>query len=258
MLPFNDRIKKVKLRKHNYSVLLIPLSVCVIACASPQYQRAPVPGFAIERIDENKKADLSEEAFANAILFDTPEEIEVFLRAGHSPDRMTYWGAIPWHDTNPLWVVCRNYDKAELFIRYGADVTRRPYIAAIFVRPIISERYPSESFQDYNPRHEKDVYKVIKLFLEAGADPNFRGAPGAPILLIPTEASYRSYFERHGRLPINNAIKYSAFSIVDLLLQYGAILDDKSLDYAKEATELSGFTDMEEYIKFLREKQQEE
>jgi hypothetical protein len=94
----------------------------------------------------------------------------------------------------------------------------------------------------------------LNFFLDAGADPNFRGTPNV-VLFIPTDANYRRWFQKHGSLPIKNAIRYSAFSIVDLLLDYGAILDEESLEYAKEATERSGHTDMEDYINEVWKKQ---
>jgi hypothetical protein len=225
------------------------------SCASQRYQRSPVSGFSFGSVPKNIKADLNEEAFAMAVSFGTPDEIEVFLKAGHDPNRMTFPGAIPWHDTNPLWSLTHYPDKAALFIRYGADVTKRPYIAAIFTNKIVSERFPDESLFEYRPKHEKEVYNMVKVFLDAGADPNFKGDPGSRVLAIATDWNYKKYFEKYGQLPINAAIKQNAFTIVDMLLEYGSILDEESLECAKEATERSGHTDMEDYIKEVWEKQ---
>jgi hypothetical protein len=44
--------------------------------------------------------------------------------------------------------------------------------------------------------------------------------------------------------------------VVDLLLEHGAILDEESLECAREATERIGNTEMEDYIKGIWERQQ--
>jgi hypothetical protein len=80
---------------------------------------------------------------------------------------------------------------------------------------------------------------------------------GITVLLIPTNFNYRRYYNRHGYRPINRAIEYNAFSLVDLLLEYGALLDEDSFGYAERATELSGNTDMENYVREIWERQRE-
>jgi ankyrin repeat protein len=239
------------------NVLLFLVVIMLFSCNSLRYQRAQRPGFGFEAVNKNKKGNAYEEAYARAIRFGTLEEIEEFLKAGHNPNKMRFLGAIPWHDTNPLWVLGDYYEKSSLFIKYGADVTKRPYIAATLERRIISERFPDESLLIYaGTKYEKEVYDVVKLFLDAGADPNFKGTGSPQVLLIPSNAAYKAYFKKYGRIPINSAIKYSAFTIVDLLLEYGSALDEESLLYAREATERIGNTVMEDYIKELLEKQE--
>jgi hypothetical protein len=198
-----------------------------------------------------------EDAFAHAVRFGTAADIEVFLKAGHSPDYVRYRGAIPWWDTSPLWKVSGDYEKAKLLISYNADVTKRPYVAAkLGANPIISERYPDPSLYERGTAQlEKDRYKLVSLFLEAGASPNAKWGTTNP-LLPPTDSRYRKYFEEHGDSPINYAIEANLFSIVDLLLKYGAELDEFSLERAQTAAERSGSGDMEDYVKQLWEKQQ--
>jgi ankyrin repeat protein len=239
------------------SVLLFFAVMVLVSCNSLSYQRAQRPGFGFEVVNKNKKGNASEEAFARAIVVGTPEEIEEFLKAGHDPNKMSFLGAIPWHDTNPLWRLHHYYDKSALFIKYGADVTKRPYISAIFTNKIISERFPDESLLIYaGTKYEKEVYDLVKLFLDAGADPNFKGTGSPQVLIPPSDERYNEYFKKYGELPINIAIEFSAFTIVDLLLEYGSVLDGESLLYAQEATERIGNTVMEDYIKELLEKQE--
>ncbi|MDR0321180.1 MAG: ankyrin repeat domain-containing protein [Treponema sp.] len=228
--------------------------VCIFGFFS--CQRAPVPGFGFGI--PFKKVPAEEEAFYYTVILRTVEEIEVFLKDGHDPNFMNATAAIPWYDTNPLWRVCNNYEKAMLFIKYGADVKNRPYLyQIIFATPILSEKHPNENLmENIRTRREDVVYRLIKLFLEAGADPNFKGADGLAPFSFNMDEAYKKYFEKNGKLPINSAIKYSTFTIVDLLLEYGATLDESCLETAKEATERIGNDDMEKYIKALWEKQQ--
>jgi ankyrin repeat protein len=194
----------------------------------------------------------------NILTSGTAEEAEALLKAGQNPNKVRhpYWES-SWYSRNPLWMIAGNYDRVKLLIQYRADVTKRPYIAKVMDRKIISERYPDELLiRSGNGIHECELYKKVKLYLEAGADPNMKGSFSSHASFIQTESHYRRLYNKYGHLPITWAIKYSAFSIVELLLDYGAILDGKSLEYAKETTELSGHRDMEDYIKEVWEKQQ--
>jgi hypothetical protein len=184
--------------------------------------------------------------------------METFLQAGHDPNFMNASSAIPWIDNNPLYSVFNKYEKAEMLIRYGADVRNRPYLFKILYNnsPIVSERYPNKDKEviRWSGRYENDVYNLVKLFLDAGADPNFKGLHG--MTMPPTDAAYKAFFEREGYLPITSPIKYNAFTIVDLLINNGAIIDETCLKAAKEATERIGNDDMERYIQDIWERQQ--
>ncbi|GHU09286.1 hypothetical protein FACS1894151_06730 [Spirochaetia bacterium] len=86
----------------------------------------------------------------------------------------------------------------------------------------------------------------MEAILEAGHDPNYMNASGAdPNLkyclsprLNPRVAL--EYYEKNGISAINCAIRFNLFSVVDLLLDNGVVLDEHSLEWAKIATERSG------------------
>lgn len=240
----------------NKILWIILICLLVLTILSSCMQRAPVPWFGFG-IPFFKIVSAKEKAFYNAVNFGTVEEMESFLQAGHDPNFMNGDGAIPWIDNNPLYTVSHKYEKSEVLIRYGADVRNRPYLFKILYNnsPIISEKYPDKELLKWPGRNEMDVYNLVKLFLDVGADPNFKGLHG--MTMPPTDEANRVYFEREGYLPINSPIKYNAFTIVDLLINNGAIIDETSLKAAKEATERIGNDDMEKYIQGIWERQQE-
>ncbi|MDR1429327.1 MAG: ankyrin repeat domain-containing protein, partial [Spirochaetaceae bacterium] len=108
---------------------------------------------------------------------------------------------------------------------------------------------PDESLLEYGARYEREVYDMVKVFLDAGADPNFKGNPGGRILLIATDWNYKRYFKKNGWLPINYAIEENAFTIVDLLLEHGSTLDETSLRNAEIASTAVNDTAMLDYIR---------
>jgi ankyrin repeat protein len=225
-------------------------------------QRAPVPGFGFG-FGPIKIVSTKEKDFYNAITVNRSiEVIESFLKDGHNPNVMNAVRAIPWYDNNPLWRN-GNYEIAELLIKYGADVTERPYVWRITSdTPILSNRYKNdELLRNIRTRNEDDVCKLAKLFLEAGANPNLKGigglAPFSFTSLVNINKAYKEYFEEYGQLPIVVPIRFSAFDLVALLLEYGAILDELCLEAAKDATVRIGNDDMEKYIQTIWEKQSE-
>jgi hypothetical protein len=66
-----------------------------------------------------------------------------------------------------------------------------------------------------------------------------------------TDAAYKKYFEKNGELAITIPVKYGAFDLVQLLLDYGAVLDESCLKYAEEATESIGMgkAEMRKYLR---------
>jgi ankyrin repeat protein len=246
-----------------FTFLLLFLFLSCVSGPFFQSQRSPGPGFGFESKGTGRNNSRSEYKPYYTVVFGTVEEVEDLLKAGQDPNKIKHppWET-SWDHRNPLWLVAGDYEMAKLFIDYGADVTGRPYIAKIMgIHVIISERFPKGVLLTHGGGdYEKDVYEKTKLFLEAGADPNMRGTGSSiPVLLISTESNYRRWFNKNGNLAINTAIRFNAFSIVELLLSYGAILDERSRNMAKKATELSGgHTDMEDYIQAVWEKQQAE
>jgi hypothetical protein len=238
-------------------ILNIITFIFLLSCCSKEnFERSPIDGFGIRKIKNVDTITEDEKNFYMAVVFGTVEELEYFLKLGHSPDVMNYPGIIPWVDTNPLYSSIFNYKKVDLLIAYGADVNKRPYIGLILDTFILSEKYPDrERIEDTNIIYENDAYKIIEKLLQAGANPNFKSCP-TPILFPATDKHYSDYFEKNGYYPINDAIKSNLFSIVELLEKNGAIIDESSLESAAEACTKSNNTDMIEYIKNLWNKQQ--
>jgi hypothetical protein len=217
---------------------------------SCEYQRAPAPGFKIE-LKPFGKAQEEKDPYFLACAFGTIEEMERFLKDGRDPNYVKAPpGSIPWHDNNPLWLAPADYDRAALLIHYGADVTKRPYIATALSRKIISEKYPDLSLRKYaGVMYERELYDLVKLYLDAGADPNYKGMMRTPVLRKATDKEYKKYYDQYGWLPINFAIRENAFAIVDLLFEYGSYLDEDSLLASDEATESIGNREMQDYIR---------
>jgi hypothetical protein len=220
------------------------LSICSYSCERGSWQRAPIPGFAFEWVPFRQKVNEAEEEFYMTLHYGSLEEIERLLQAGHSPDYTEYPGSIPWHETNPLWDIAYDYDRVELLIKYNADTKKRPYVAAAVERRLLS-------------RKEEEVYRVVKLLLDSGASPTMKWAQ-TKLLRPPTDKTYLTYFEKKGKTPINIAIAYNSVLIVDLLLSYGALLDDDSLREAKKVDEKSNSTNMYDYIQKKLEEQAQE
>jgi hypothetical protein len=242
------------------AVLPVLLALFSLVSCGLNTERAPIPGFGF-RIKGLPQKTVSEEeqAFYMAVNFGTLNEVESFLKAGHDPNYMNYPGAIPWHETNPLWSIGADYEKTKLLICWGANVTKRPYVAALTSGHILSARFPNEMFYGFFQRggtiDESEVYPFIQLYLESGADPNLKYW-SSNLLYPPTDRTYLKYYKKHGISAINAAITTNLFTIVDLLFEYGAILDDESFECAKKATGYSLSTDMADHVKALWEKQQ--
>ena len=194
----------VKIKKWYYFVVIAAL--LLTACVT---QRRPGPGFGFQlvpiiKIGKDKTWDeiLKKYPFYHALGSDL-EEAEALLKAGQNPNRMKCPPMTDaWYDSNPLWLKGYDYDTMELLIRYKANVTKRPYIARTISIKIISERYPYEFFEVSGfMDEEKEVYRRVKLLLEAGADPNMRGTSSPDTLLIATDWNYRRWFNKYGSLP---------------------------------------------------------
>lgn len=243
----------MKLRKE-LIVIIIASTLFTTSClASGKMQRSPTPGFGFSTKTYEYDEDSLEYQMKVAFLISDSDErykrVEELLKMGANPDRMA--GQFEWVDTNPLWKICRNDQYVELFVSYGADVKKRPYVARAIVGQIA---LTDEQFEEWVekgtfPRiHEKDALAVLKILLENGADPNMRGRPFDKVLFPATDWNYNRYYKKHGKLAINSAIEYNSIKIVKLLFEYGAILDEKSVELAKQTTIKTGSSEMEELI----------
>ena len=233
-------------------VCIAIMILILVSCRGEQMQRssAPVFGFTkkITRSEENTLAYQME----MALLIDDDDErykrVETLLKAGADPNKKT--GQFKWLDTNPLWDCCGDEKLVSLFISYGADIKKRPYIAKILKgHRIITKEEQIREWENFPCIVEDDILSVLQLLLESGADPNLK-AYGSSIVLWPaTDWNYKRYFNKYGETAINYCIKENLLSVFPLLLEYRAVLDTKSLELAKATTERTGSTEMEELVK---------
>lgn len=239
-------------------VCTIIMLLVLVSCRGEQMQRSPVPVFGftkkITRSEENTLAYQME----TALLIDDDKEcykkVEALLKAGADPNKKT--GQFKWLDTNPLWCVLDDTALVRLLIDYGADVKSRPYVAQVLGQDkILSKKYPNQKWlreknetQRYIPE-ETEVFTICQLLLEAGADPNMKALGSSKVLQPATDWNYNRYFKKHGISAINFAISENLFLIFDLLREYGALLDEDSILYAKQATDISGNMEMEDLVK---------
>lgn len=219
--------------------------------------RSPTPGFGFSsrerQVDEESLEYKMEVAFLAGSKEEKYRKIEELLKAGANPDKMT--GQFKWIDTNPLWAAGGNKGLVELFLRYGADVKNRPYVANVVSCRILADKNPRKKWLDFHNEHpqvfiysEANIFDVVKLLLEHGADPNMKCA-GNKVLLIPTDWNYRRYNEKYGKSAINYCIEENYLLLFPLLIEYGAKLDEESLQLATETTERTGSTEMEDLVK---------
>jgi hypothetical protein len=191
-------------------------------------------------------------------------------------------GEIGWIDSNPLsvlgWYNTRSRfglvkempdptpDIAilNMLVANGADINRRPYIwdiifianNGIFERIEFNRRADNKSMDETDVKNEQyqfvsDVNRLLKGFLDAGANPDKLGHPyihsnNIGVLFL-TDKRAEAYF-KNGTRAINVAIEKGIMweSQVDLLLQY-TTLDEESL----RAAERSGDPAMIEKINKL-------
>lgn len=208
-------------------------------------------------------------------------DVKDYLASGLDPDYCLkmYDG---WQFRNPLMLFCSdflllsyyekdyilpNYD-VEVFnqlINAGADINKYPYIWANvylhnddMIRIFKRDHENSENdVETFIPCYISDCNRSLKMFLEAGANVNRKGSPvpfEKNICEKISEAKIQEYFNSpDSTSPIYEAIKKGMVweSQVDLLLEYGAILDESCLDAAK----LSGDEAMIKKVKTLLELQ---
>ena len=216
--------------------------------------RNPAPGFGFvlqtHKIDEKTLEYQMEMALLITDDDERYRKVEELLEQGADPNKKT--GQFKWVDTNPLWNICASERFVQLFVSYGADTKERPYIAKSVAGRLATAKTQYDEWKNDGYaaiKLEDDVLKAVKVLLDNGADPSMKWIGVEKILFPATKWNYLRYFKKYGKLPINNAIKYNAMKLVTLLLEYGAKLDEESLRFAKETTEQTGSSEMEELVK---------
>ena len=222
---------------------------------------------ALRFIRKNPNFDFTEEQRLNRYFYRSLcnfkykvgfERIKECLNNGCSPNYC--YGECGWVESSPLlFLAARLYESSYTRIHYpvedemisfpadvqllqllldkGADISHYPYVFAI-----IHERdeltYGKDSLMDYN--------RILKAFLENGADVNKKGHPYPfsyeysyeSLKLTPEEAYkdvYQYFNSSEATTPLYEAIKKGIVweSQVDLLLEYGATLDETCLEAAR-------------------------
>ena len=193
-------------------------------------------------------------------------------------------GECGWEDHNPLMVITnawhftyelpknnnfydeKDYATIKLLYKYGADFNKYPYVwkrVISWSNEEYQEIYEDSPLDIVKNKERKSAYiedsnRVLRALLECGANPNYKGHPypfsyKAIIQENMTSEEAMQYFNSaEATTPLYEAIKKGIEweSQINLLLEYGAKLDDSCLIAAK----LSGNEAMLQKIEKLLEK----
>ena len=215
----------------------------------------------------NPISKLTKEDYFKALLTHNVEKTRVFLDANYDPNRCVVLIG-NWEEYNPLLVVVSNrfscwdvntntrkdletYDDVELInllAEYGADVNLLPYIwkrvyvdSNDFIKSR-TEHFPEDIAAEKTLCLIEDSNRVIKALLDNGANPNYKGHP-APFdednyfyyISMTVKKARRKFKSKKATTPLYEAIKKGMRweSQVDLLIEYGALVDKSCLEAAK-------------------------
>jgi hypothetical protein len=191
-------------------------------------------------------------------------KVKEYLDQGYDPDRCL--GVEGWESNNPLNMVARSFYKTygrrkrgepipsptpdiavmQALLAGGANINKLPYVWLLvyerdnfFIEPIPKRSATQEEADEEIKSFIGDANRLVKAFLEAGADPDKLGHPypfGREVAEKEfTDEEADTYFAQ-GTRAINEAIKKGMWweSQVDLLLEYTS-LDEDSLKAAEES-----------------------
>ena len=190
-------------------------------------------------------------------------DVKDYLEAGLDPNYCLkmYDG---WQYRNPLMLFCSDFINLSYYeenhevpsyehevfdqlVEAGADIDKYPYVwAQVYLGDnkeitYFEKRYaePKCEVEVFTPCYVADCNRVLRMFLDAGADVNRKGSPvpfDEKVCEKISEKKIQGYFNSpEATLPIYEAIKKGMIweSQVDLLLEYGAILDESCLEAAR-------------------------
>ena len=228
----------------------------------------------LETVRKNPYFGMSEEQkkqrrFYNALYrYDYDRDLEnviTFLDSGFDPNYC--YGKCGWIDSNPLLLISEiifikywwqgKYEQGKepdvalikLLLDYGADIHRYPYVWAMTYRKSNKNLENQSTGQPENlailieSSFVDDCNRVLRTYLDNGADVNAKGNHIAFDWQtykekLPYEEFVKLCNSPEATTPIYEAIKKGMVweSQVDLLLEYGATLDES----CREAAKLSG------------------
>lgn len=220
-------------------------------------------------------------AFYDSIYRRDVTHVKELLEEGINPNKCR--GEAGWVDSNPLKIVSEgfedtifsekkdNFKDVQLFnllVDYGANINQLPYIwARVYTW---GNEELEDSLESINKHHKNEIggrdptvwfvndsNRLIKAMLERGMNPNMKGHPvpythSLKLLFFTDKIAFKYFNSSKSTTPLYEAIKKGIRweSQVDLLLEYGAILDESCL----EAARLSGDEAMLQKITALIEK----
>ena len=163
-----------------------------------------------------------------------------------------------------------------LFLEYGVDINRLPYVwqrVYSFDNSELDDWWEYEVRKTMIPEDKKetreqrdsefiyDANLLLEALLKAGANPNMKGHPfpyshSLKVLFFTDRIAFKYFNSPEATTPLYEAIKKGMRweSQVDLLLEYGATLDESCLEAAK----LSGEQEMVDKIEKLMIRQKKD